>query len=80
MYYRHLGTFLIIFLLFLSGCAKKEEIKGREFIDRDVLIDMLVDIHLVDGITNDRKFHRQYEVDEIDLLTPILDLPALPMH
>ena len=73
MYYRYLGTFLILLVLLLSGCAKKEQIKGKEFLDREVFVDMLVDIHLIDGVTNDRKFHRKYEVDEIDLLTPILE-------
>jgi hypothetical protein len=73
MFYRYLGTFLIILTLLLSGCAKKEQIKGRVFLDREVFVDMLVDIHLVDGVTNDRKFQRQYDVDEIDLLTPILE-------
>ncbi len=35
---------------------------------------MLVDLHLVDGITNDRKFYRSYEeVDSVDLLGPILE-------
>jgi hypothetical protein len=73
MVYRYLGSFLIILALLLSGCSKKEQIKGKEFIDRDILVDILVDIHLIDGVTNDRKFHRQFEVDEIDLLTPILE-------
>ena len=37
-------------------------------------MDVLVDIHLVDGVTNDRKFFRRYEnVDSIDVLGPILD-------
>ena len=73
MVYRFKGILLIILAALLVGCGKKEQIKGREFIDREVLVDMLVDIHLVDGITNDRKFHRKYEADEIDLLTPILE-------
>lgn len=73
MVYRFKAIFLLILAALLLGCGKKEEIKGKEFIDREVLVDMLVDIHLVDGITNDRKFHRKYEVDEIDLLTPILE-------
>lgn len=73
MGYRFKATLLIIVAALLVGCGKTEQIKGKEFIDREVLVDMLVDMHLVDGITNDRKFHRKYEVDEIDLLTPILE-------
>jgi hypothetical protein len=73
MVYRFKAILLLILAALLVGCGKTEQIKGKEFIDREVLVDVLVDIHLVDGITNDRKFHRKYEVDEIDLLTPILE-------
>jgi hypothetical protein len=73
MVYRFKAILLLILAALLVGCGKTEQIKGKEFIDREVLVDMLVDMHLVDGITNDRKFHRKYEVDEIDLLTPILE-------
>lgn len=41
--------------------------------EREVLVDVLVDIHLIDGVTNDRKFHRKYDADSIDLLSPILE-------
>lgn len=68
------GIFLILFIIASWGCLKKKEISGKEFIPREVLVDVLVDIHLVDGITHDRKFYRRYEdVDSIDLLGPILD-------
>ena len=70
---RQLGILVISSLLFITGCNKKEEIRGKDFIDREVLVDVLVDIHLMDGITNDRKFHRRYDADSVDLLTPILD-------
>jgi hypothetical protein len=67
----------VLFLLSLSilaGCTKKEKIKGKEIVPREVLVDVLVDIHLVDGITNDRKFYRRFEgVDSVDLLGPIFD-------
>ena len=67
------GIFLIVAALLFSSCGKDKEIKGNEFMERDVLVDVLVDIHLVDGVTNDRKFHRRYETDSIDLLSPILE-------
>jgi hypothetical protein len=73
MFYRYLGRFLLLLTLLLIGCEKKQQISGKQFVDRDILVDMLVDIHLIDGTTNDRKFHRKYDVDEIDLLTPILE-------
>jgi hypothetical protein len=65
---------LILTLLIAAGCLKKKQISGKEFVPREVLVDVLVDIHLVDGITNDRKFYRRYEgVDSVDLLGPILE-------
>jgi hypothetical protein len=41
--------------------------------EREVLVDVLVDIHLADGVTNDRKFNRKYDADSIDVLSPILE-------
>jgi hypothetical protein len=66
---------LILFMLFIPpGCNKQKEISGKDYVPREVLVDLLVDIHLVDGITNDRKFYRRYKgVDSIDVLGPILD-------
>ncbi|MEN8201260.1 MAG: DUF4296 domain-containing protein [Bacteroidota bacterium] len=78
MHFRFRGIFLIIFAALLIGCEKKEQIKGKEFIKREVFVDILVDIHLVDGVTNDRKFHRVYEADEVDLLTSILEKYQVP--
>jgi hypothetical protein len=57
-----------------SGCIKNSDISGKDFVPRDVFVDVLVDIHLLDGVTNDRKFYRRFEeVDSIDLLGPILE-------
>ncbi len=65
---------LVLFIIACWGCTKKQQITGKEFIPREVLVDVLVDIHLVDGITNDRKFyHRYQDVDSIDVLGPILE-------
>lgn len=67
---------LLFFLvcLILAGCTRREKISGKEYVPREVLVDMLVDMHLVDGITNDRKFYRRFEgVDSVDLLGPIFD-------
>ena len=57
----------------LSSCQEKKSISGRAFIKRDVLVDVLVDIHLSDAVSNDRHFYRKFEADSIDLLGPILD-------
>ena len=71
--YWYPGIFLIVLVLVFSGCIQKTSITGKEFVPQEVLVDVLVDIHLVDGITNDRKFHRRFVADSIDLLSPILD-------
>jgi len=66
------AIFILLLMLALSACHKDKSINGKEFIKRDVLVDILVDIHLADGVTNDRIFHRKFEVDSIDVLSPIL--------
>lgn len=60
-------------LIVFSACQKKKSISGDEFIEREVLVNVLADIHLADGLSNDRKFHRRYDVDSIDILSPILE-------
>jgi hypothetical protein len=65
---------LLLIILIPEGCIRKKQISGKEFIPREVFVDVLVDIHLMDGITNDRKFYRRYEnVDSIDYLGPIFE-------
>jgi hypothetical protein len=64
--------FLFLSLVF-SACKKEKSIKGKEFIEREVLVDVLVDLHLMDGVTMDRQFGRKYEADSIDVVTPILE-------
>lgn len=64
---------LIVMALVLSGCIQKKSISGKEYVPEEVLVQVLVDLHLVDGITNDRKFHRRFEADSIDVLNPILE-------
>jgi len=64
--------FLILVML-TPACEKKKSITGKAFLEREVLVDVLVDIHLADGVTNDRKFNRKYDADSIDILSPILE-------
>jgi len=74
MFSRNLLLLFCLFLLIAAGCSKKTQITGKEFIPREELVDLLVDLHLIDGITNDRKFYRKYEgVDSIDMVGPILE-------
>ena len=68
---RFTGTLIIVLVIAFSGCNPNPTITGKEFVPREVLVDVLVDLHLVDAITNDRKFHRRYEADSIDLVAPI---------
>ena len=70
---RHSFILLIVSVLVLSGCIQKKSISGKEFVPKEVLVQVLVDLHLMDGITNDRRFHRRFEADSIDVLNPILD-------
>jgi hypothetical protein len=65
--------YLIFWAFICSGCIQKKSINGKEFVPEEVLIEVLVDLHLMDGITNDRKFHRRFDADSIDILNPILD-------
>ena len=65
--------FFLLLIMTLSACKKDKPITGKEFIEREVLVDLLVDLHLMDGVTQDRQFRRKYEADSIDLITPILD-------
>ena len=66
---------ILFFLLALTftACQKKKSITGKEFIEREVFIDILVDIHLMDAVTQDRKFDRKFDVDSVDVLSPILE-------
>ena len=58
----------IFVLLVLVSCGEKKQIHGKDLIPRDVMVEVLTDIHLVDGITNDVKYYRRYNPqDSIDL-------------
>jgi hypothetical protein len=70
---RYLGILFLLLVFTFTACQKKKSISGNEFIEREVLVDLLVDIHLMDGVTQDRKFNRKFEVDSIDVFTPILE-------
>lgn len=73
MRFRFLILFVGLILVLPAGCSQKKEISGKTFVPREVLVNVLVDLHLVDGITNDRKFYRKFEeVDSIDVFGPIL--------
>ena len=65
------GTIIILatlLVLLASACGDKKQIKGKEFIPRDEMVDLMVEIHLIDGITSDVKYYRKYNPnDSVDL-------------
>jgi hypothetical protein len=67
--------YISLLLLFsLLGCTQKKSLKGSDLIPRDQLVEVLTDIHLMDGITNDLKFYRKFNAeDSIDLFAGILE-------
>ena len=64
---------LLVLLLAFTACKKEKPITGKEFIERDVLVDILVDLHMADAITQDRKFSRKIDADSVDLVSPLLE-------
>ncbi len=72
-YFRIPVLLLLILIMLTPACEKKKSITGKAFLEREVLVDVLVDIHLADGVTNDRKFNRKHDADSIDILSPILE-------
>lgn len=78
---RLLYPLIFLFLaLLLSACKKEKSITGKEFIEREVLIDVLVDLHLMDGVTQDRQFGRKFAADSVDIVTPILEKHHVTRH
>ena len=67
------GILILLLVLTFAACQKNKTIKGDEFIEREVLVEVLVDIHLMDGVTQDRKFGRKFDADSLDIFTPILE-------
>jgi len=67
------GLLILMMILSLTACKNEKRISGKEFVDREVLVDVLVDIHLMDGVTQDRRFTRKYDIDSVNVLIPILE-------
>lgn len=72
-FFRIPALLFLVLLAISPACKKKEKITGKAFMNREDLVDVLVDIHLADGVTNDRKFNRKFDADSIDILSPILE-------
>jgi hypothetical protein len=74
------GLIFLLLVSVFSSCNKETNITGDEFVEREVLVNLLVDIHLADGVTNDQKFSRKFEADSIDILTPVLEKYNVTRH
>lgn len=58
----------------INGCKREKKITGKEYIPRDVLVNVITDIHLIDGITNDMQYYRKFNPgDSIDMYSSIFD-------
>lgn len=65
---------IITTMISITACNQNKEIKGSDFIPRDVLVEVIRDIHLMDGVTNDMKYYRKYHPeDSIDLYGTIFE-------
>lgn len=69
-------AFLLLFTFSISfcSCSREKKITGKEYISKNVLVKVIVDIHLVDGITNDMKYYHKFNPgDSVDMYGPIFD-------
>lgn len=58
----------------LNGCKREKKITGKEYIPRDVLVNVITEIHLIDGITNDMRYYRKFNPgDSIDMYSSIFE-------
>ena len=65
---------VLLTVLLVSGCSQKKKISGPEYVKRDVLVNVISDIYIMNGITNDMSFYRKYNPnDSIDLYSSIFD-------
>lgn len=66
--------FFIILLTFLSCSDDPTKFKSRKIIDREEFIEILIDIHLMDAVSNDPDYFRKYrDIDSIDLYSQIFE-------
>jgi hypothetical protein len=75
---RHLPKYFWLSAILLAGsffsCTTRNSIRGKDFIPRETFVEIVYDIHLVDGITNEVKYYRIYNPeDSIDLYGPIFE-------
>lgn len=58
----------LLILMLAAACSKNKKVRGKDLIPRDTLVEMMVEMHLIDGLTNDVAYYRKYNPnDTIDL-------------
>ncbi len=65
---------LVTVAIFTQGCSQKKQVSGKDVMPRNVLVEVLTEMYLMDGITNDMRYYRKFNpVDSIDLYGSILE-------
>jgi hypothetical protein len=60
--------------MLMFSCGKKKSISGKEFIPHDSLVQILTELHLMDGVTNDTRFYHKFNPgDSVDMYTWIFE-------
>ncbi|MCK4922314.1 MAG: DUF4296 domain-containing protein [Bacteroidales bacterium] len=65
----------VLFLVFSFSCTNDPtHISKKNMIERDVFIDILVDMHIMDAISNETEYYRKFpSEDSINLYTLIFE-------
>jgi len=72
--YTVIALLIVASTLLTGSCSHEKKIRGDEYIDRDKLVLVLSDMHLMDAITNDMRYYRKYNPDDsLDLYGPIFE-------
>ncbi len=59
---------VLTLVMLFSSCNHRKQIRGSEFVPRDIMVEMMVDMHLIDGLTNDVSYYRKFNPnDSVDL-------------
>lgn len=72
----HIRIFFLFLIVGISftGCNREKKISGKEYVSRDVLVNVIAEIHLMDGITNDIRYYRKFNPgDSIDLYSSVFN-------
>jgi hypothetical protein len=66
--------FFLAGFVVLSGCKREKRITGNKYIERDIFVEVITDMHLMDAITNDMKYFRKFNPDDtVDIYSSIFE-------